>query len=168
MCPPRSPIPTSWPGLGEMSASVTPEHADGDGAALLDFLARRPEAVDGPVGVVGYCLSGGLALRLAATQPDRVRAAASFHGGQLGRDHPDSPHHLVSTITGTVYVGVAAADPTFPAEQEERLRAALVDAKVDHAFEHYDASHGFAVSDNPTHDPLAEQRHWDVVLDLFA
>lgn len=154
--------------LGEMSATVTPEGATRDGGALLDFLASRPEATPTPVGVVGYCLSGGMALRLAADQPDRVRAAASFHGGQIGRDDPTSPHHLVGSIAGTVYVGVAADDWTFPADQEDRLRTALETAGVEHTIEHYDAAHGFAVADNPTHDPVAEERHWAVLVGLLT
>jgi carboxymethylenebutenolidase len=153
--------------LGEMSTTVTPEAAARDGAALLDFLSTRPETAPMPVGAVGYCLSGGMALRLAADHPDRVRAVATFHGGQLGRDDPSSPHHRLGTIAATVYVGVAADDWTFPADQEERLREALVNAGVEHTIEHYDASHGFAVADNPTYDPVAGERHWKVLVDLL-
>jgi carboxymethylenebutenolidase len=66
-----------------------------------------------------------------------------------------------------VYVAAAENDGSFPPEQAERLEAALVAAGVDHQLETYPALHGFAVSDNPTYDADAAERHWKALEDLF-
>ncbi len=61
-----------------------------DTKAMLEVLADQTEVVGTTVGVTGYCLGGGLALAAAGHAPDRVVAAASFHGGYLATDAPDS------------------------------------------------------------------------------
>ena len=61
---------------------------------MLQFLADQPEVADTKVGTMGYCLGGGLALNAAGRFPDRVGAAASFHGGRIVTTAPDSPHLL--------------------------------------------------------------------------
>jgi carboxymethylenebutenolidase len=124
--------------------------------------------VTGKVGLTGYCMGGGIALTVAATYPDRVGAVASFHGGNLASDAEDSPHRVVGRIRGTVYVAAAADDPSFPSEQEERLRAAFDAGGVAAEMETYPAAHGFAVRDAPVHDPDAEARHWRALADLYA
>src|SRR5690242_4493749 len=67
--------------LGPFMSHVTPEGAMRDAEAYLDFLAERDEVAEGQVGLTGYCMGGRLALRTAAQFPERVAAAASFHGG---------------------------------------------------------------------------------------
>ena len=74
-----------------------------DGAAFIDALDR--EGATGKIGTVGYCMGGGRAITAAAAYPNRVAAAASFHGGQLASDAPDSPHRSASNIKARVYVG---------------------------------------------------------------
>ncbi len=109
-----------------------------------------------------------ICLLTAGLQPDGVAAAASFHGGYLAaEENPDSPHQLASVMGAEIYVAVAANGPTFPAEQEQRLESVLTEA-VRHTIETYPAGHGFAVPDNPTYDPNAEQRHWEALSDLLS
>ena len=144
-----------------------------DTKAILDHLAtngdaRLPRAQSRGVGVVGYCMGGGYALRAAGTFPDRVAAAASFHGGALATAAPDSPHRLAPKMAARVYVGAAEIDHSFDDEQRERLRAALQDAGVDFKLEVYEgARHGFAVTGNPVYDEAAAERHWQALLQLF-
>ena len=83
---------------------------------------------DTKVGTTGYCMGGRLALYAAGHFPDRVGAAASFHGGQIASTAPDSPHLLAGSMTATVYVAGAENDGSFDAEQFERMSAALTDA----------------------------------------
>lgn len=149
-------------------ASVTKEVAARDTGAMLDFLATRPEVAPTPVGTTGYCMGGGLALTAAGRFPDRVAAAASFHGGKLATTEPDSPHLLAGSMRAKVYVAGATDDPSFDAGQRERLAAALADAGVDHTLETYPARHGFAVPDNATYDEAAAARHWRALEELFA
>jgi carboxymethylenebutenolidase len=151
-----------------MVRSLKTEMALRDIAAFLDFLAAQPQVAGTKVGTTGYCMGGGLSLAAAAHHPDRVAAAASFHGGYLASDLPDSPHLVADRIAGRVYVAAAADDPSFPPEQEVRLKAALTDAGVDHTIETYPAAHGFAVPDNPTYDADADARHWAALADLYG
>ena len=69
-------------------------------ARILEFLAEQPEVADTKVGTTGYCMGGGLALNAAGRFPDRVGAAASFHGGQIASEAPDSPHLLAGDMAG--------------------------------------------------------------------
>ncbi len=85
-----------------------------DTVAFLDFLARAPEADDEPVGVVGYCMGGRLALIAAGTYSDRIAAAASYHGGGLANDTPSSPHLLAPKMKARLYVAGATEDAISP------------------------------------------------------
>ncbi|MGX7873310.1 dienelactone hydrolase family protein [Mesorhizobium sp. ORM6] len=138
-----------------------------DGAAFLDALAG--EGVTGPIGTVGYCMGGARALNAAATYPDRIKAAASFHGGNLASDAADSPHHKAASIKGRVYVGMAGVDRSFPPEQSTRLEEALRAAEVDHVLENYvGMAHGWCVPDHSVHDEAGAERHWKRLTALFA
>jgi len=154
--------------LTSMAGSVTKAMAASDAGAFLAFLSTLPFVAGSKVGTTGYCMGGGLSLTAAAHHPDRIVAAASFHGGMLASDAPDSPHLVVGNITGRVYVAGADNDGSFPPEQAERLEHALTTAGVDHTIETYPALHGFAVPDNPTYDANADERHWRALADLYG
>ncbi len=105
---------------------------------------------------------------LAAAYPDRIAAAASFHGGNLASDAEDSPHRLAADIKARVYVGVAGVDNSFPPEQSARLAEALRSGGVDHIVENYvGMAHGWTVPDHGVHDPAGAERHWKRLLNLF-
>jgi carboxymethylenebutenolidase len=148
--------------------SVTKEQATRDAEALLDWLAAQPEVADTKVGTTGYCMGGGLALNAAGRFPDRVGAAASFHGGQIASTAPDSPHLLAGEMQATVYIAGAENDPSFDDEQFERMAKALTEAGLDHTLITYPALHGFAVPDNPTYDEAAADRHWQALEQLYG
>ena len=154
--------------LMALVSSVSKESAARDTEAMLDFLAAQPEVADTKVGTTGYCMGGGLALTAAGRFPDRVGAAASFHGGQIASDAPDSPHLLAGAMKATVYVAGAENDASFDAEQFERMSAALTESGVTHTLVTYPALHGFAVPDNPTYDEAAAARHWKALEDLYG
>jgi carboxymethylenebutenolidase len=123
----------------------------------------------GPIGTVGYCMGGSRALNAAAAYPDRIKAAASFHGGNLASDAEDSPHRNADRIKARVYVGCAGVDGSFPPEQSARLAEALRAAEVDHIIENYvGKAHGWAVSDHSVHDEQGAERHWKRLLELFS
>jgi carboxymethylenebutenolidase len=137
-----------------------------DCAIFLDRLAA--EGAHGPSGVVGYCLGGGRALTAAAAYPEWIAAAASFHGGNLASDAPDSPHLAAGSIKGRVYVGEAGVDASFPPEQSARLAEALRSAGIDHVIENYvGMAHGWCVPDSPAHEPVGAARHWKRLLGFF-
>jgi carboxymethylenebutenolidase len=140
-----------------------------DTAVVLAHLDTRTSVSPGPIGAVGYCMGGGYALRAAGVFPDRVVAAASFHGGSLATDRPDSPHRLAAQMRARLYVGVAGIDPGFTVEQKQRLDAALRTAGVRYDIEVYEsAQHGFAVHNHRVYDRAASERHWERLLALFA
>lgn len=139
-----------------------------DTETILAHLKNEPAANAGKMGAVGYCMGGGFAISALGRFPDRVAAAASFHGGSLATDKPDSPHRLAQQMRGTLYVGVAGIDPGFPKEQQDRLEAALREGGVDYTLETYDgARHGFAVTGHMVYDRAASERHWHTLLDFF-
>lgn len=153
--------------LTKMITVLTKEAAARDTGAFLDFLSKQPQVAGTKVGCTGYCMGGSLSLTAAGTFPDRIAAAASFHGGHLATDAPDSPHRLAGKIKGRVYVAAAENDSSFPEEQKVRLEEALTGAGVDHEIEVYKAAHGFAVDDMPVYDRDAAERHWRAMLTLF-
>jgi carboxymethylenebutenolidase len=127
------------------------------------------EGVTGPFGAVGYCFGGGRALTALASYPDRIAAAASFHGGGLASDAEDSPHRLAGQMKGRLYVGVAGVDGSFPPEQSARLAEALRVAEVDHTIENYiGMSHGWTVPGRAgVYNETGAARHWKRLLTLF-
>jgi carboxymethylenebutenolidase len=138
-----------------------------DGEAFLDALAG--EGVTGPVGVVGYCMGGARSLNAAASYPERIRAAASFHGGNLASDAADSPHRKAAAIKARVYVGMAGVDRSFPPEQSTRLAEALRVGDVDHVIENYvGMAHGWCVPDHSVFNAAGAERHWKRLTTFFA
>jgi carboxymethylenebutenolidase len=155
--------------LRPLMAALTPERAMRDAAAYLDFLAADERVSSGPVGTVGYCMGGALALRTAALAPDRVGAVASFHGGRLATDAPDSPHRSFGSIRAEVYIAHADNDGSMPPEQQALVERTLTDAGVTHRAEQYDgAIHGFTMADTAAYDEAATARHWENLLPLLA
>ncbi|HTK51885.1 MAG TPA: dienelactone hydrolase family protein [Gemmatimonadaceae bacterium] len=139
-----------------------------DTETLFAHLAAQREVEDVPIGVTGYCMGGRLAVYAAGYFGDRIVAAASYHGGGLATDAPDSPHRLAPHMTARVYVAGATKDPNFDDAQKARLEQALTEADVDHTIETYNAMHGFVPRDTPVHDEAATARHWETLLALFA
>lgn len=174
----RAPLFETRPDFGDpetraylfgLKDSLTPDRIRSDGAAALDFLAGESVVAAGPVGLSGYCMSGTFALWIAAFFPDRVAAAASFHGGDLATDSPDSPHRLLPAIHAELHIGHADEDPMMPPEMIARFDTAVAESGVRCRSELYaGARHGYAVADSPVYDEAAAERHWAALTDLFA
>lgn len=151
-----------------MVASINGPMVMRDTAAVLAHLDTLPTVKRWPMGTLGYCMGGGYALAAAGTFPDRITVAASFHGGALATERPDSPHLLASKMRARIYVGAAGIDPTFPDEQRQRLQTALDTAGVNYAIETYEnAKHGFAVNGHLVYDKDASERHWERLVRLL-
>lgn len=151
-----------------MIASINHAMVMQDTRVVIDWLDRQTSVRPGSLGALGYCMGGGYALSAAGTFPDRIVVAASFHGGSLATDKPDSPHRLAPQMRARVYVGAAEIDASFPPEQQARLEQALTDAGVPHTIEIYaKAKHGFAVVGHIVYDEQAAERHWQRLLELL-
>jgi carboxymethylenebutenolidase len=134
---------------------------------FLDYLASQPDVRPGGIGVTGYCMGGRASLAAAGTYPERIVACASYHGGRLANDDPDSPHLLAPRIKARVYIASAIEDSSFPDDMKARLERALSQAGVDHLVETYPAKHGWVLRDTPAHDRAAAERHWTTLLGLM-
>ncbi|OQD57796.1 dienelactone hydrolase [Streptomyces phaeoluteigriseus] len=154
--------------LRPVMRSLTDDLAMRDADAYLRWLARSPLVLDGPVAVTGYCMGARLSLLTAGTHPERVAAAAGFHGGRLATEAPDSPHLVAGRVTAELYFGHADDDPALPPDERERLEAALTTAGVRHRCEVYEgAPHGFTQADTAAYQQAASERHWAALLDLL-
>lgn len=141
-----------------------------DCRALLEFAAGQTAAQDGPVGAVGYCMSGPFAFAAAAQLADQVRAAASMHGVRLCTDAEDSPHRQADQIQGEIYFGCAETDDYAPPDMIEALADHLKTTGINYRIEVYpDTQHGFTFPQRTGkyHKPAAE-RHWARLFALFG
>lgn len=155
--------------LAPLMGSTDNRRAARDTAAYLDYLQNRDDVSGTRVGTTGYCMGGAISLTVAGTHPDRVAAAASFHGGGLATDSELSPHLLVDRIQGRIYVGAADNDRSYPPPMAARLVEALMNSSVDHRHELYPgAGHGWTMSDSPVYNADAAERHWTELLRLFT
>lgn len=134
---------------------------------FLDYLAAQKDVKPGKVGTTGYCMGGLMSMTAAGTYPDRIAATASYHGGRIATDSPESPHLLAPKMKSRVYVAGAIEDPTFTDEMKAKLADALTKAGVDHEIETYPAKHGFVPRDMPPHDAACAERHWQTLFALF-
>lgn len=155
--------------IGHLFASTDNRRAGEDTEAFLGYLDTRDDVAKGKVGTTGYCMGGAISLTAAGTYPDRIAAAASFHGGNLATDSELSPHHLAPAIKARVYVAGADQDNSYPSEMAARLEQALSEAEVDHRCEIYPgALHGWTMADFPVYNEAAAERHWDELVALFG
>lgn len=145
-----------------------PEFGMHDAAVFFDFLAQQKQVRQGPIGITGYCMGGGLSIRTAARFAHRVAIAASFHAGNLATDAPNSPHAQAGQIKARLYIAHADMDKNMPPEQIERLKKALDEAHIRYEAELYNgAAHGFTMADLPAYNETALKRHWHKLFELL-
>jgi carboxymethylenebutenolidase len=149
-------------------ATASKANVRSDTDAFLAFLAQEHDVSSLSIGTTGYCMGGGLSLSAAGSFPERVVAAASYHGGNLATDDPESPHLLASRIQARVYVAGAVEDQSFPDSQKRQLTDSLKAASVNHTVETYaGAKHGWVPTDSVVFDRAASDRHYQTLLALF-
>jgi carboxymethylenebutenolidase len=138
-----------------------------DTTSLLAFADTDPAADKGPIGTLGYCMSGQYAIN-AATHFRRVSAAASIYGVRLVTDQADSPHLAGGKTDAELYFACAETDHWAPLEMLPPLRAALEAAGADVEVELYPGvEHGFAFPQRPAYNRDAAERHWERLFSLF-
>ena len=136
---------------------------------LLDHAASDATASDGPIGCVGYCMSGPFAFAAAAVFADRMVASASLHGVRLFSDASDSPHLDAHKIKGEMYFGCAETDEWAPPEMIDGLDAYLKESGCNYQIEWYpETHHGFVfpLRDGMYHKASAE-RHWERLFSMY-
>ena len=161
--------------LDALRAPMTGDAVMQDAAAYVKFLDSQA-SVDrhAKMGVFGYCMGGPMTVQAAAAVPARIGAGASFHGGGLVTDKPDSPHLLVAKIKAQYYFGIAANDDQRQPDAKTKLDAAFHAANLPAKIEVYEGTlHGWCVKDMPLqggkpiyNEPLAE-RAWNELVALY-
>jgi carboxymethylenebutenolidase len=157
-----------------MSSAQSAGNAEKDALAYVAFLDAQPQ-VDKTkkIGTQGYCMGGALVVQTAATVPERIGAGASFHGGGLVTDNPDSPHLLAPKIKARMYFGVAANDDQRQPDAKATLRESFAKAGVPVEVEVYPAKHGWCVPDMPVedgapvYDKVQAERAWTKLVALY-
>jgi carboxymethylenebutenolidase len=144
--------PTDRAKLTPLMGSIQAEGAaEKDAVAFVGFLDSQPQ-VDKTkkIGTQGYCMGGPLVMRTAAAVPNRIGAGASFHGGGLVTNMPNSPHLLAPKIKAKMYFGIAANDDMQQPDAKDKLREAFQKAGNPAEIEVYSNSqHGWCVPDMP-------------------
>ncbi len=139
-----------------------------DTRPILDLLRGENQAAAGPVGCVGYCMSGQFVISVAAAYTDVFAAIASYYGVGIITDAEDSPHLMAGKITGEVYLAFASDDPHVPQSVPDALPEIMSAAGMEHRIEIYpDTEHGFAFPQRPAYNKAAAERHWERMFALF-
>ncbi|NBW75590.1 MAG: dienelactone hydrolase family protein [Sphingomonadaceae bacterium] len=154
--------------LRPMIPLLTAEAIERDAKAAVGWLDGQ-KAVDRKrgIGSSGYCMGGPFTVRTAHAVPDRVRAAASFHGGSLVTDKPDSPHQLLKATKAGYLFAIARNDDARAPGDKDALREAAKAAGRPAEVEVYPADHGWCTVDAPVFDKAQADRAWERMLALF-
>jgi len=150
-------------------STLSPETHVTDAKAFVNFLDSQP-AVDKKrkMGTTGYCMGGPITLYTAATFPERIGAGASFHGGRLVTDKPDSPHLLVPKIKAQYLFAIAENDDMKQPEAKDVLRAAFAKAHLPAEIEVYAGTlHGWCPPDAAVYNEAQAEKAWSRLLALF-
>lgn len=161
--------PPTRAALMGLMGSLTQESEFTDARAFVAYLDSQP-AVDKrrKIGTMGYCMGGPITMRTAAAVPDRVGAGASFHGGGLVTDAPDSPHRLVPRMKAHYLFAIAANDDQREPDVKNVLRQAFAQAKLPAEIEVYPGTlHGWCPPDSQVYNPEQAEKAWSRLLVLF-
>jgi carboxymethylenebutenolidase len=152
-----------------MAATTNADTAATDAKAFVTWLDAQP-AVDKKkkMATTGYCYGGPFTLRTAAAFPHRVGAGASFHGGGLVTDKPDSPHLLVPKIKAQYLFAIAENDDQRQPEAKNVLREAFAKAHLPAEIEVYAGTlHGWCPPDARVYNHDQAEKAWSRMLALF-
>jgi carboxymethylenebutenolidase len=139
-----------------------------DTAAWIGFLDAQEKVKPGPLGCIGYCMSGRYVTTAAAKFANRFAASASLYGVGIVTDAEDTPHKLVGRIKGEMYYGFPEVDETVPANVIPTLTEALNAAKVKHQLDVFPGSrHGFQFPEREAYHTDAAEESWAKVVAMW-
>ena len=161
--------PPTRDALMAMMHTLTPETAVTDAKAFVPWLdAQSAVSRKHKIATTGYCMGGPFTLRTAAAFPQRIGAGATFHGGGLVTDKPDSPHLLIPQIKAQYLFAIAANDDQRQPEAKDVLREAFAKAKLRAEIEVYAGTqHGWCPPDSQVYNPEQAEKAWSRMLVLF-
>ncbi|MCE7903166.1 MAG: dienelactone hydrolase family protein [Gammaproteobacteria bacterium PRO9] len=161
--------PATRNALMALRGSLSATTAATDARAFVTWLDGQP-VVDKRrgMGTTGYCMGGPLTMYTAAERPDRIRAGASFHGGGLVTDKPDSPHLLVPKMKAQYLIAIAANDDQREPQAKDTLRKAFAGAGLPAEIEVYAGTkHGWCPPDAAVYDHDQAEKAWARLLALL-
>ena len=152
-----------------LAAALTAEANISDAKYYVEFLDAQPQTdKTKKMGVQGYCMGGPLTFRTAATAPERIGAAATFHGGGLVTDKPDSPHLMIPRMKAEVYCAVADNDDKREPAVKDKLKEAFAAAHLKATIEVYEGcNHGWTVRGSQVYNEAGAERAWAELTALY-
>ncbi len=152
-----------------LARSLSPETNVTDAKAFVEFLDQQSAVdVNRKIGTTGYCMGGSMTMRTAAAIPERIGAGASFHGGRLVTDKPNSPHLLVPKMKAHFLFAIAENDDERSPEAKTVLRETYDKAGLPAEIEVYaGALHGWCPPDSRVYNEAQAERAWERLLVLF-
>ena len=154
--------------VGPLAGQLNATTHVSDAKAFIAWLDQQPQVdKNRKIGTTGYCMGGPITMRTAAAVADRVGAGASFHGGGLVTQMPDSPHLLVPQMKAQYLFAVAQNDDARDPEAKNVLRDTFAKAKLAAEIEVYPADHGWCPPDAQVYDMAQAEKAWSRMLVLF-
>ena len=160
-----TPIPSLMPlaqGLNETTHMT-------DAKAFIAWLDQQPSVnKNRKVGTQGYCMGGPIAFRTSAAVPDRVGAVASFHGGGLVTQNPNSPHLQASKTKAQFLIAIATNDDQRAPTEKDVLKETFAKASLPAEIEVYPGAHGWCPHDSGVYLEAAAEKAWSRLLALYG
>ena len=152
-----------------MAAALTADANISDAKAYTTFLDAQPQTdKKKKMGVQGYCMGGPLTFRTAATRADRIGAAATFHGGGLVTDKPDSPYLMISQMKAEVLCCVADNDDKRDPSAKDKLKESFAAAHLTATVEVFEGcNHGWTVRGSEVYNEAGAERAWSELTALY-
>jgi carboxymethylenebutenolidase len=162
--------PPTRQALMTLAGTLSPATALTDATAFVAYLDAQP-AVDRKrkMGTTGYCMGGPFVLRTAAAFPARIGAGATFHGGGLVTDKPDSPHLLIAEMKANYLIAIAENDDKRQPDAKDALRDSFAKAHLPAEIEVYAGTlHGWCPPDSQVYNQDQAEKAWGRMLVLFS
>ena len=161
--------PVTRKALMGLAGGLTPETAVTDAKAFVPWLdSQAAVSKKHKLASTGYCMGGPFTLRTAAAFPERIGAGATFHGGGLVTDKPDSPHLLIPKIKAQYLIAIAESDDKQQPDAKTVLRDTFGKANLPAEVEVYAGTmHGWCPPDSRVYNHDQAEKAWTRQLALF-
>jgi carboxymethylenebutenolidase len=161
--------PENFARVRDLAMKLTPETNVIDAKAFVAWLDKqKPVDKKRKMGTQGYCMGGPIVMRTTAAIPGRIGAGASFHGGGLVTDKPDSPHALIPRMKANFLIAIAENDDAKAPQEKDMLRAAFTAFNMQAEIEVYAGTmHGWCPTDSKVYNHVQAERAWARLLELY-
>ena len=141
-----------------------------DAKAFVAWLDEQPAvAKNRKIGTQGYCMGGPMAFRTAAAVPARVGAVATFHGGGLVTDKPNSPHLEAAQSKAQFLVAIAENDDKRSPNDKTAMKETFAKANLSAEIEVYaGTAHGWCPPDSRVYNEPQAEKAWSRLLALYG